>query len=133
MITIVIIIFIGALIGAFGMLTFRNWKLKKGLVVLPEDHTHPFPELSFKRLEKIVLILAKHLVMSLVLSVVKVWFITTTKIKKWLSEKWPKIHSSFKKKEPGEVITRPSFVKKALLESKAKIQRIKEKVKNDHA
>lgn len=90
------------------------------------------PEVSFRHIEKIMLYLTKHIVQGIVLTTVKYWFIITTKGKKVLIDRWPKVNDYFKKKPGSPNTTKPSFVKRAIIESKTKIKKIKEKVKKEH-
>lgn len=127
------IIFFVAIITAFGMLAFRAWELSNSKANYGESNKVVIPHLPFRHLEKNMLYLAKHIVQSLVLAIVKHWFIFITKAKKWLSNRWPKVHNYFKKKAiANEEAKSPSFVKRAILESKSKIKRIKEKIKKEH-
>ncbi|MBP6908505.1 MAG: hypothetical protein KBB75_01625 [Candidatus Pacebacteria bacterium] len=134
MITLLIVIFFIAIITAFTMLAFRAWELRTGRITSPEGQTQShIPEFSFRQLEKTMLYITKHVVQWIVLTTVKYWFIGLAKTKKWLLEKWPHIHKHFEKDtnaSPQPI--RHSFVKRAVLESKAKIQKIKERVKEDH-
>ncbi len=130
---IIIILFLIATILAYLMLSYRAWEIK----VLREEPSIPrskiIPEMYFRHLEKIMLHLAKHIIQWVVLMVVKGLFIITTKTKKWIGMNWPKVYSFFSKKngEP-DPLQKPSFVRRAVLESKMKIRRIKEKVKHEH-
>lgn len=128
-----IIIFFIAITLAFGMLTFRAWELKTDRVRIPENVESPLPDLSFRHVEKSMLYFTKHIVQNIVLVLAKYWFIMVTRTKKWVSDKWPKISAYFDKTpEATDTPTKPSFFRKAILESEAKIRRIKEKVKQDH-
>jgi hypothetical protein len=115
------------------MLTYRAWEIK----TLRTDSATPsrklVPEIYFRHLERIMLHLAKHIIQSIVLIIVKSWFIISTKIKKWAGNNWPKVYKFFTKKTQSAENQKPSFVQRAVLESKVKIRRIKEKVKKDHA
>ena len=114
------------------MLTFRAWEIRT-LRINPENIEPAVPEISFRHIEKSMLYFTKHIVQGIVLSVVKYWFIIITKTKKWISDNWPKMHDYFKKKVvTSNETTTPSFFHRAVLESKAKIKRIKEKVKKEH-
>ena len=127
------IIFIAALLVAFGMLVFRAWELRTERIKVPGVVEETLPDLSFRHVEKSMLYLTKHLVQGIVLWVVKHWFILITKTKKFIADKWPKFYAKFQKKpEATDVNKKPSFFKKAILESEAKIKRIKEKVKREH-
>lgn len=130
MIFIVIIFFI-AIITAFGVLAFRAWELRTGQTEV-EIAESPVQQLSLRQIEKIMLYLLKHFIQGLVLVVVKYWFTTTTKISVWLKEKWPKVNAIFKKKPQSTIPQKPSFVTKAVLESKSKIRRLKQKIREEH-
>lgn len=81
-----------------------------------------------------MLYLTKRAIQWVVLVVVKYWFIGVTKFKKWVQDKWPKVYVFFAgiPKSP-ENTKRPSYVRRAVVESKIKIKRVKEKVKREHA
>jgi hypothetical protein len=129
---IIIILFLIAMTMAFMMLSFRAWEIKtlrENPAVSPRKL---LPEVYFRHIEKIMLYLAKHIIQSIVLMVVKYWFIVVTKTKKWIKKNWPKI-SKFLKKEAKDINQQKnSFVRRAILESKTKIRRIKEKVRREH-
>ena len=128
-----IIIFFIAILTAFGMLAFRAWEIRTNRVSVAEDMENIAPDISFRHVEKSMLYLTKHIVQGIVLTIVKYWFIATTKTKKWLEDKWPKVHALFQKKsEPSDTLKKTSFFQRAILESQAKIKRIKEKVKKEH-
>jgi len=131
--TITIIIFFFAIIAAFGMLLFRAWEIRTDRLI-PEEETEIFtPKLSFRYIEKIILYSAKHIVQWIVLSTVKLWFIIATKTKILLQNKLPKIHNLFKKKENSGTDSRKvSFVERAVMESKIKIKKVKEKIRQEH-
>jgi hypothetical protein len=129
-----IILFFIAIVAAFGMLAFRAWEMRTGRVRIPEYQENRTSDLSFRQVEKNMLYLAKHMIQGIVLAIAKYWFIMTTRTKKWLSGKWPKIHERFVRKTNVASKTQaPSFIKRAILESKAKIKRVKEKVKREHS
>jgi len=127
----IIAIFFVAILTAFGMLSFRAWKLRTGRVSLEETRETPVPNLSFRQIEKTVLYLTKYIVVSTVVGTAKYWFIITTKTKKKAEESWPRIHKAFTKK-PKDPSARPSLVKRSVAESKIRIRRVKEKVKREH-
>ena len=114
------------------MIFFRAWELDTSRTEKPDTPRKLIPEVYFRQVEKIVLYLTKHIVQWLVLVVVKYWFIVTTKIKKWLHKNYPRVTRIFKKKEKENINTKPSFLKRAILELKMKIKRTKEKVKREH-
>lgn len=113
------------------MLVFRAWEIRTNRIIIEESKPKYTPELSFRRIEKIVLFLLKHLVQWIVLSSVKAWYTTTTKIKIWLQNKLPKINRFFHKKTPTDS-RKISFIQRAVIESKIKIKRAKEKIKKEH-
>lgn len=130
---IIISIFSVSTITAFGMLLFRSWEIRTSRVKTPDENLNiSLPDLPFRHLEKIMLYLTKHIIQTVVLAFAKCWFTILAKIKKWLNYKWPKISSIFKKNKNNNTSYRHSFIKKALLESKAKIKYIKEKVREEH-
>lgn len=128
---IAIIILLVAIITAFGMLAFRAWELRTERIEMPVSEDHKVTELSFRQIERNMLYLTKHIVQWMVLFTVRHWFITATKTRKLIEDKWPKVHEFFQKK-PSVNPSRPSFIKRAVVESKIKIRRIKERVKREH-
>ncbi|MDE2031319.1 MAG: hypothetical protein KGI58_03640 [Patescibacteria group bacterium] len=132
MITTIIIFFI-AITVAFGMLMYKAWEIRTMRASIQENSVNNIPNISFRHIEKNMLYITKHIVQSIVLVVVKYWFIFITRIKKWFSTNWPKAHNYFKKKsESTETVKKPTFLRRAVLESQAKIKRIKEKVQEEH-
>jgi len=128
-----IIIFLVAIIAAFGMLMYRAWEIRTNRLVIQEEVQFT-PELSFRYIEKRLLHFAKQIIQWIVLSAVKLWFLIVTKTKIFLKNKWPKIHNLFKKKEvTGTDSRKISFLERAVMESKIKIKKVKEKIKQDHA
>lgn len=133
MFTATLIILIFALISIYGMLSYSYGELSAGS--REEKDSTPAPDASFRKIEKYMLYSLKHILQAVVLFTVKYWFITTAKTKKFLMEKWPKIHEKFMTKK--EVVEKPVsatkvFLKRAVAESKFKIKRIKDKVKAEH-
>ena len=115
------------------MLIYRAWEIRTNRLIIEEENTQFTPELSFRYIEKIMLYLTKHIVQWIVLSVVKMWFIIVTKTKILLQNRLPKIHNFFKKKEATGTDSRKiSFVERAVMESKIKIKKVKEKIKQEH-
>lgn len=119
------------MIGAFGMLIFRAWEIRTGKIIVEEEKPKFTPELSFRYFEKIFLYVTKHIVQWIVLSCVKIWFIMVTKIKILFKNKLPKISKLFKKKENTDS-RKISFIQRAVIESKIKIKKVKEKIKKEH-
>lgn len=114
------------------MLSFRAWEIRTHRVELQENAPSAVPELSFRHVEKNMLYLAKHIIQWIVLMVVKYWLIITTKVKKWIGENWPKVHDFFKSKEQSGSPMKISFFRRSMLESKAKIRKMREKIKEEH-
>jgi hypothetical protein len=131
MITFVIIIFCIALIVAFSMLAVRAWKLRTGRMPTPEKVQDVVPHVPFRQVEKTVLYLTKHAVVTTVVAVAKYWFIIRTKVTKEVSANWPKVHAWFQAK-PKSPTARPSFIKRSVTESKIRIRRVKEKIRREH-
>jgi len=126
--TLIIIIFFIAIIGAFGMLMFRAWEIRTSRLIIDKTFTR---ELSFRYIEKITLFLVKHLIQWIILTSVKIWFLFVTKSKVLLQNKLPKVNKLFHKKTTGDS-RKLSFVERAVMESKIKIKKIKEKIKKEH-
>lgn len=129
MMTVLIIIFILSTTSLIGMLWFRSWEIKNKNREFEPQRKLP-PEIYFRQVEKIMLYLTKHIVQWVVLVVVKYWFTLTTKAQKWILKKLPKIHDFFTKK-PDQDVLKKTFVGRAILESKIKIKRVREKVKKE--
>lgn len=130
---IIIILFLIAITMAFIMLSFRAWEIKTLRANPAISPRKLLPEVYFRHIEKIMLYLAKHIIQWIIVMVVKYWFIVVTKTRKLTKEKLPKVHNFFRKTE--KEITDPkkyTFVRRAVLESKAKIRRVKEKVRREH-
>ena len=125
---IIIIIFLIAIISLFGIIMFRAWEISKVEAENPSPTRKIIPEIYFRHVEKIVLYLTKHIIQWIILVTAKYYFIFSTKAKRWLGMKWPKVYNFFKKnnevsvEEPKE----KTFFQKAVRESKAKIRKIKE-------
>ena len=79
-----------------------------------------------------MLYLTKHAVQWTVLVVVKYWFTLTTKTRGWASKNLPKVHKFFTKTEKVQDPQKRTFVERAILESKIKIKKVKERVRKEH-
>lgn len=129
----VIIIFFVSILTAFGILYYRKLELANGKGNIEQRTLKIIPDFSLRQLEKNFWILIKYGVQKLILFVVKYWIITNIRVKKWISEKWPLVLAIFKsKKTESETQKSPSFFTKALIESKYKIKRMKQKIKEEH-
>ena len=117
----------------FGVLSYRAWQIRNGQEVIVYLPREMFSDISFKKVEKIILNFLKIYIQKAILIIAKYWFIVRIRVKKFLMEKWPKIHTFFQKKKV-DITTpqKPSFFTKALLESKAKIKHLKKKIHEDH-
>lgn len=124
---ILIIIFAISILSIVGMLSYQAWQIQiSGQDNLPVVRKIP-PEIHFRQIEKFMLYFTKHIVQSVVLFGVKCWFKVKTRVNKWVQKNTPRVHEFFKKKETK----RRTFVSKAILESKIKIRRIKEKIEKE--
>lgn len=128
MIIITITIFIVAIVASLCLLSYSAWEVETG--VRKED-TYPVFKISIRKTEKYVLYYTKWILQSIVINIVKVWFILVVKTKKFLKEKWPQLVHKLRPK-PLEAGERPSFVRKAVIESKIKIKRVKENIREKH-
>ncbi len=126
------IIFALSTASLFGMLWYRAWEIKKAEKPLEIKRILP-PEIYFRQIEKIMLYLTKHIVQWIVIGVAKYWFIFSTKSQKWFVTKLPRVHDFFTKKKPTSDKPTKTFVGRAILESKIKIKRVKERVKKEHS
>lgn len=129
---ITIIIFLIAVISLFGMIIFQAWEMSKVETENPSPTRKIIPEIYFRHVEKIMLYLTKHIIQLVVLVVVKYYFILSTKAKKWIANNLPKVYKFFNKKVANDQPQKNSFFRKAVLESKIKIKKIKDNVKKEH-
>ncbi len=125
---ITITIFLIAIILALGLLSYSAWEVDTGV---RNANSYPVFKISIRKTEKYVLYYTKQILQSIVITAIKYWFILVTKSKKWVKEKWPHIVHKLRPK-PLEAGERPSFARKAILESKIKIKRIKENIREKH-
>ncbi len=124
-------IFFIAIIGAFGMLMFRAWEIRTSRLIIEEKQNKHVRELSFRYIEKIILFLIKHIIQWIILSTVKIWYLVTTKIRVLLQNKLPKVNKFIQKKTNTDS-RKISFIQRAIIESRIKIKKIKEKIKKEH-
>lgn len=127
-----IIFFIIAIIVALGMLIFRAWEIKTMRVELQLNTKQRGLEFSYKDIEKTLLYIIRRIIFVVVLTCVKYWLIISTKIKKEVSENWPKIHKLFQSKPKAVSPRKHSFLSQTILESKARINKLKEKIRKEH-
>lgn len=129
---IIIILFFIAIILAFIMLSYQAWEIKTLRTEKTNNLSKIMPEIYFRHLEKNMLYITKHIIQGIILVTVKYWYISKAKTKKWLKKNWPKISNYFRTKTSNINQRKNSFIKRAVLESKIKIRRVKEKVKREH-
>ena len=113
------------------MLSYREWEIRTSRVKEKEERENYLPKLSIKEVEKITLYVIKHIIQSVVILIVKGWFLFITKTKILIQNKSPKIHKFFQKKTSIDS-RKISFVERAVLESKIKIKKVKDKIKKEH-
>lgn len=130
--TVIIILFFITTFLAFGMIYFRAWEIRNSKIEQSLTLRKILPEIYFRQIEKIMLYLTKHIIQWLVITTVKYWFIVLAKTRKWILKKLPKIHKLFKIKEKNIIQQKNTFLSKAIIESKIKIRRIREKIRKDH-
>ncbi len=128
----IIILYI-SFIALFLVLSFQVWRIKTGKVIETKESNNFESKISFRHLEKIMLYLAKHIIQWIVLVLVKYWFIFITKSKKFIEEKTPKIKKILGRDKVEGIVNlkRNSFIKRAVLESKVKIKKMKEKIREE--
>jgi len=113
------------------MVSFRSWEIRTGKKNIIDEENN-IPHIPFRHIEKNMLYLTKHVVQGLVLVTVKYWFILVLKTKKMISEKWPKIHESINKRfSKNNEKKKMTFAKRAVLESKIKIKKMKQRIKEE--
>lgn len=126
--TISLIIFTISLLIVLGILISSARKVERGIRQIDKVRV---PDVSFRKIEKYMLYYTKNIVQITVITVVKYSMISAIKTKKIVREKLPHIHNKIKK-VLSKKDNKPSFIQKAILESKTKIRRIKDKVKREH-
>ena len=127
-----ILFFIVASIFALGMLIFRSWEIKTMRFDNSLNTNKRNFVVSFKDIEKSFLYIIRRIIFVVILTCVKYWLIITTKIRKRIIENWPKVHNLFKSKEKELTPKKHSFVSQTILESKARISKLREKIKKEH-
>lgn len=128
--TFAIIIFLISIAFLFGMLFYRAWEIKEGKVEKPDANTNFLPAVYFRQIEKIMLYWTKRGVQWIILVAVKYWTIFVEESKKLINRKFPKAKDLFKK--IGRKRNHGAFIKKAMIESKFKIKKVREKVKKEY-
>lgn len=129
---IIIILFFIAIILAFIMLSYQAWEIKTLRTEKVNNLPKIIPKIYFRHLEKNMLYIIKHIIQGIILVTVKYWYITEAKTKKWIKKNWPKVSNYFRAKTSNINERKNSFIKRAVLESKIKIRRVKEKVKREN-
>lgn len=129
---IYIIIFIISIFSIFIFLSFRVWEIKNGYKSSnTEEKEVTISHIPFRQIEKNMLYLTKHVAQWLVLVTVKYWFIGVIKVKKAINNKIPQIRNFIKKRKEKNKEKNISFFKRAVLESKFKIKRMKQKIQEE--
>lgn len=129
---IYIIIFIISIFSIFIFLSFRVWEIKNGYKPsIANNKEAQIPHIPFRQIEKNMLYLTKHVAQWLVLVTVKYWFIGVIKVKKTINNKLPQIRNFIKKRRENNKDKNISFFKRAVLESKFKIKRMKQKIREE--
>jgi len=130
---IIIILFLIATVLAIFMISYRAWEIDTLRIEPMTPRRDLVPKMYFRHLEKIMLHLTKYIVQWIILIVVKEWFILITKTKKWAKKNLPKICNFLRRKNHNTDNSpkKLTFVEKAVLESKIKIRRVKEKIRKD--
>jgi len=111
---------------------FRAWEIRTSRVEKPILSEADIPKIYFRHVEKIMLYLAKHVIQWIILVTVKYYLILSTKGKKWIGKNLPKISNFFRESTKKISEYQNPFFHRAVLESKIKIKRIREKVKKEH-
>ncbi len=128
--TLAIIIFLISIAFLFGMLFYRAWEIKKGKVEKPDPNTNFLPAVFFRQIERIMLYWTKRGVQCVILVAVKYWTIFVEEGKKLINRKFPKVKDFFKRL--GRKRNHGAFIQKAMIESKFKIKKVREKVKKEY-
>jgi hypothetical protein len=130
MVTTVTTFFV-AIVVAFMTLSYSAWEVRTGRRVILAPS--PVPKLSFRTIEKSVLYLLKTSLQSIVIIGAKFWFLGMAKLRKFSREKLPKIYRFLGMTARNEDGTKkPSFARRAIMESRTKIKRIRERIKREH-
>lgn len=114
------------------MLSYQAWEIKTLRTEKVNNLPKIIPKIYFRHLEKNMLYIIKHIIQGIILVTVKYWYITEAKTKKWIKKNWPKVSNYFRAKTSNINERKNSFIKRAVLESKIKIRRVKEKVKREN-
>lgn len=128
--TLVIIIFLVSIAFLFGMLFYQAWEIKEGKIERPARDKNFLPALYFRQIEKIMLYWTKRGIQWLILVTVKYWTILVEENKKIINRKFPQIKTLFKKLKQRR--NHSDFIHRAMIESRFKIKRVREKVKKEY-
>ncbi len=121
------------LIGILITLTVVSYSANEVKMGARQVNTTNAPsELSFRKIEKVVLYYGKYIIQGLIITTVKYSFIAKTKTQKFLMDKWPKVHKVIILTTKKPILKTGSFISHTIKESKIKIKHIKERVKRDH-
>ncbi len=125
--TLVIIIFLVSIAFLFGMLFYQAWEIKEEKIERPARDKNFLPALYFRQIEKIMLYWTKRGIQWMILMTVKYWTILVEENKKIINKKFPQIKTFFKRRR-----NHGNFIHRAMIESKFKIKRVREKVKKEY-
>ena len=128
--TLAIIIFLVSIISLFGILAYQAEKIRKSKIEKPPKEKNFLPIVYFRQVEKIVLYWVKRWIQWLILTIVKYWTILVEESKKIVNKKLPKTKEFFKKLKRKR--NNGAFFRKAKIESKFKIKRLREKIKKEY-
>ena len=116
---------------AFAVIIRSQKEVKRGTRFVNENE-QPF-YFSVRKIEKYVLYSAKHILQTFIVLMAKYWFIGVTKTKQFINTRFPKIKKLFEKKEIMKVEKKTlTFLGRAVKESKIKIKRMREHVRETH-
>lgn len=132
----IITIFLVSILSAFMILNYSAFEVRSGM--RGEKRTWHIIVPPIRHLEKYLLYFLKHLIQSIVLLTVKYWILFVTRLQKWWITAWPKIQKIFTRKKhdirdiENQYPKNPSFLRRAIFESKIKIKRMKQKIREDN-
>jgi hypothetical protein len=112
------------------MLFYQAWEIKQGKIERPSKNKNFLPALYFRQIEKIMLYWTKRGIQWLILVTVKYWTILVEENKKIINKKFPQIKTFFKKLKQRR--NHGDFIHRAMIESRFKIKRVREKVKKEY-
>lgn len=127
---LMVIIFLISTIFLLGMVFHQAQRIRDSKIEKPPKEKSFLPVVYFRQVEKIMLYWIKRGVQWVILIVVKYWTILIEESKKIINSKFPKVKAFFKKQRKRR--NQNAFFKKAKIESKFKIRRLREKIKKEY-